>query len=222
VHYLNEKVYLEAAQGFHWATKEHFSRFLTGTDERHRRTEIVLPRLVKKGKIAVRRHGKRYVYAALSKKNNQDIEHGLACTEGLVRFWLSRNEATIIPEKRFRGFGIVPEWGLKYPNGKLLLYEHCTYDNFKRKRVVKTKVNRYWEFLPNIESRFASESIVVFVADVSRMHLEEFIRGNLFEGSFFFTDYQTFLQIRIGDQLTAPIYIWSEDAHSYPLTHAND
>ena len=43
--------YLKAAQLFHWAKREHYQMWFTGSLERNRRTEVMLPRLVKKGKL---------------------------------------------------------------------------------------------------------------------------------------------------------------------------
>jgi hypothetical protein len=34
----------------------------------------------------------------------------------------------------------------------------------------------------------------------------------------FFTDFETFKSVPIGEQLSAPIYIWGEDGKTYPLT----
>lgn len=117
--------YIEAAQVFHWFTKEHIILWLLGFLKRHRRTESVLLRLVRKGKLHSLKFGKRLIYivprktkgklpvllkekpgyepkrteAAIKQKNK--IEHGLACTECLVRFFLSRTDGEIIAERYF-------------------------------------------------------------------------------------------------------------------------
>ena len=114
--------YIEAAQVFHWATNEHFILWFNGCLVRHRRTESVLQRLVQQGKLRSVRFGKRLIYTvprrtkgkvptvpnenvryeagkseqAVSGRNK--IVHGLACTEGLVRFWRSDMNGEIIPE----------------------------------------------------------------------------------------------------------------------------
>src|SRR5215211_6810238 len=54
--------YIEAAQVFHWFTKEHIILWFLGALKRHRRTESVLLRLVRKGKLRSVKYGKRLVY----------------------------------------------------------------------------------------------------------------------------------------------------------------
>jgi hypothetical protein len=220
--------YLKAAQDFHWATKEHFNLWFTGSRKRHRRTETMLPRLVDKGKLTTFRYGKRLVYAVprLNKKritgpeHYRKVEHGLGCTEGLVRIWRSRMEGEIYPERYFYGLQSIPEWAIHYPTNKLLLFEFCTKDNTLRKHVIKGKLTRYRKNLPYIEEKFAEASaIVLFVMAVSRNLVERFVSEVMPAGNpFFFTDYQTFLEIQIGEQLSVPIYIWGEDGISYPLS----
>ena len=252
--------YLEAAQVFHWFTKEHIILWLLGFLTRHRRTEDVLPILVQKGKLRCVKFGKRLIYIAprrtkgkvpvlvkekpcyepkvteTAMKQKNKIEHGLACTECLVRFFLSRTDGEIIAEKYFYRFGVVPEWGIRYPNGKLLLLEYSTEDNFERTNLMKGKINAYIRHLENIEERFQAKAIVLFVIDVSRERVKEFVNtvkredGSVADGDtsaldegdrfpldpFFFTDYQTFLGVSIGEQLTTPIYFWI-DGKEYPL-----
>lgn len=215
--------YLEAAQIFNWATKEHYILWFTGRLDRHRRTEVILPRLVKKGKLKSYRYGKRFIYIAPRMgRNNRvyyNIEHGLACTEGLVRIWRSKMDGIIIVERHFRGLGSVPEWGIRFPNKKLLLYEHCTENNFTHAGMIKGKVTKYLENLPDIESKYQGEGIVLFVLDVDRKRVESFVSRNKPIGEpFFFTDYQTFIKVPIGKQLSTTIYIWGVDGDTYPLT----
>lgn len=252
--------YLEAAQVFHWFTKEHIILWFFGVLVRHRRTESVLLRLVRKGKIRCVKFGKRLVYtvprrtkgklpvlvkekpgyepkvteAAIAGRNK--IIHGLACTECLVRLYRSRPDGVIIAERFFYGLGgVVPEWGIRYPHGKLLLLEFCTESNFHHSTTMKGKINAYIRYLEKIEEKFQAKAIVLFVIDVSRDSVEGFVgtlrredgsAGGvpppLHEGDrfplhpFYFTDYQTFLGVPMGQQLTAPIYFWT-DGKEYPL-----
>jgi hypothetical protein len=208
-------IYLDVAQKFHWAAKEHFILWLTGELKRHRRTETMLPRLVRKGKLMAQNWGRKIVYTVPRRKNNRDVEHGLACTEGLVRFWLAKN-GLVYPEHKFRGNGVVPEWGIKY-DGKVILYEHCTYDNFKRGEAQK-KITMYQNNLANIENQVNAEAMVVFVVDVDRWTLQHWVDERLPIGpQYFFTDYDNFLKSPYGDQLIEPIYIWGEDGWPYTL-----
>ena len=241
-----KKEYLRVAQYFHWAKAEHYRVWFNGEDERHGRTEKMLPRLVRAEKLKELQYGKKKVYAAprLTQKKLQDyffgdeeamkkygnqvalevykVEHGLACTEGLVRLWRSDTSGTVIPEKYFRsvklGTSGVPEWGIIYPKGSILLYEHCTEDNFYRPGNVKKKVDRYREKFDQYEHHFNMKPIFLFVLDVPRIVVERFVSSILPAGDqFFFTDYEHFLKSPIGKQLDAPIYIWGEDGKEYPL-----
>lgn len=252
--------YLEAAQVFHWFTKEHIILWLLGFLKRHRRTESVLLKLVRKGKLRSVKFGKRLVYTvprrtkgklpvllrekpsyepklteeAIRQKNK--IEHGLACTECLVRFFLSRTDGEIIAERFFYKLRVVPEWGIRFPHGVLLLLEYSTEDNFERTNMMKGKINAYIRHLEKIEEKFEAKAIVLFVIDVPRVKVEGFVNtvkredgsgaaglpAALYEGDtfplnpFFFTDYKTLLSIPIGQQLAAPIYFWT-DGKEYPL-----
>ena len=119
----------------------------------------------------------------------------------------------IIPERYFRGFGIVPEWGIKYSES-LLLFEFCTRDNASRSGLVNQKVAMYQKNLPNIEERFGGQGTVLFVLDIPREKIKP-------TGEFcFFTDYETFKTVPYSQQLTASIYIWGGDGKTYPLRNA--
>ena len=109
--------YIKTAQLFHWATALHFIMWFTGLFKRHKRTEVILPRLVKKGKLTVAKYGKKNVYS-VPRRNKKRIngknyyplfEHGIGCTEGLVRFFRADPNMIVIPERKLRGFGVVPE-----------------------------------------------------------------------------------------------------------------
>ena len=212
---ISKYTYLDVAQNFHWAMKDHFILWLTGELKRHRRTETMLPRLVKKGKLIAKNHGRRIIYTAPRRKNDKHFNHGLACTEGLVRMYLSK-KGDVIPEHKFRGNYIVPEWGLKY-DGKLLLYEHCTYDNFQRGKV-KAKVTMYKSYLSNIENQFEARANVIFVIEDTRRKVDKWIQEHMPVGHpFLFTDYDTFLRTPIGEQLIDPMDMYALDGFPYPL-----
>ncbi len=187
---------------------------------RHKRTEAMLPRLVKEGKLVARRFGRRLVYSVPRRCRSKlpNIEHGLACTEGLVRFWRAWMAGEIVPERFFRGLGCVPEWGILYPTGTLLMYEFSTAANFNRAGLVKGKLAKYRAHLAGIEAQFQAKGLVVFALDVPRATVVRFVRRLAPLGqSFFFTDYDTFLRVPIGEQLAAPIYLWGGDAQAYTL-----
>ena len=224
VHTISQKRYLSAAQVFHWATKDHFTLWFTGSTTRSKRTEVILPRLVKKGSLVATQYGKKLVYACPRKARHPGyyakIEHGLGCTEGLIRFWWSDMRAEIIEERLFYGCGSMPEWGLRYDSGKMILFEYCTADNFRRPTVMKGKLTAYRNHLEKINRRFNRESIIVFVCDVPRDKVLKFVLDNKPTGlPVFFTDTEMFMRVGIGSQLIAPIYIWGEDGLAYPLVN---
>jgi len=221
---LSQKRYLAAAQVFHWATQDHFTLWFTGSTKRSKRTEVILPRLVNKGELISTRHGKKLVYACPRRARRPGyflkVDHGLGCTEGLIRFWWSDMTAEIVEERFFFGCGSIPEWGLRYDSGKMILFEYCTGDNFNRTNVMKSKLAAYYAHIETINHKFDREGIIVFVCDVSRKKVENFIERNKPTNlPVFFTDLITFTQVDIGHQLAAPIYLWGEDGLSYPLVN---
>jgi hypothetical protein len=223
-HTISQKRYLEAAQVFHWATQEHFTMWFTGSTNRSKRTEAILPRLVNKGTLVAIKYGKKLVYACPRRVRHPGfffkVEHGLGCTEGLIRFWWSNMQAEIIEERFFYGCGSVPEWGLRYETGKMILFEYCTADNFNRTNVMKSKLAAYRHNLDAINRRFDREGIIVFVCDVTSERLTKFVTDIKPSGlPVFFTDYETFKTVPVGGQLSAPIYIWGEDGLAYPLSN---
>jgi hypothetical protein len=229
-------LYIEASQVFHWATKRHFQLWFTGAESnRHRRTETVLKRLSTRGKL------RSIIYIAPKKVKGKTVDalyglskvaHGLACTEGLVRFYRSRMDGIVVAERFFYGCGSVPEWGIIYPEGTMLLFEFSTKHNFLFKGKMQGKLQAYQRNIQNIERKFNAKALVVFVLDVPKDMVERFVLGEREVGSVadappggghpltpaFFADYETFKSVPIGMQLTAPIYFWN-DGKQYPLRH---
>jgi hypothetical protein len=237
--------YIDVAQVFHWAKKEHFILWFTGTTKRHRRTESVLNRLVKRNRLRAVRYGKRLIYSVPRRLKGKTLDelsgltkvpHGLACTESLVRVFRSRMDGEVIPERFFYGCGSVPEWGIRYPNGKMILFEFSTRSNFLFTNLMNGKINAYARHIQKIEEKFQSKAIVLFVIDVPRPTVERYVGslgrdvgsvagvpapypGDRFPSDpFFFTDYKTFLDVPIGRALFTPIYFWGHDGSVYPLS----
>ncbi len=213
---IGKEAYLRAAQLFYWATEQQYVAWFTGTTGRHRRTEIMLKRLADRGQLKTYQPARfGPIYYAAPRVKNTEVYHGVACTEGLVRFWRSDPTGMVIPSRYFRGLGNVPEWGIQYVNGRLLLYEFCTADNFRR--ALKAKLQKYQGNLPSIEEKFHGKAVVVFVCDVARERVRQFIEREGPTGeAFFFTDYATFRQAPIGEQLIEQQYLW-EDGKEYSL-----
>lgn len=222
-HYISKKEYLQLAQIFHAATKADFQAVFTGKFEgRHSRTEKLLPRLVREGKLIAVDYGRRLVYLAprrfRSKKINlYKLEHGLVCTRCLVATWLSNTDGQMLAEKTFRKYSIIPEWGIKYSSGKLLLFEYSTANNFRRKQLMREKMERYTDSLENIGKDFQCErAFVVFVIEATREEVLRFVLDNEPDGDLLFSDLKSFRSVKLGQQLNTPIYIW-RDGQSYPL-----
>lgn len=205
----------EAGQIFDWAYREHYQLWFTGGTERSKRFEVMLPRLVRTRGLVAQQIGKKFAYAAPRKKN-KPVMHGLGVTETIVRILRSDQDGEFIEERFFKGFGSVPDWGVKYGE-KLLLVEFSTKDNFEGARIIKTKLTKYEQNLEKIITHFKAQSaIVLFVLDVSRERVINFIKRTEPEDVFFFTDFETFKTVPFGQQLLAPIYLWS-DGEAYRL-----
>lgn len=112
---------------------------------------------------------------------------------------------------------MVPDWGVIIKN-KMLLCEFSTRDNFSRAAVIRTKMRNYVESQYDIEKKFGIEvPAVLFICDVSKNEIIQFIENTDCDRIFMFCDYETFKNIPIGENLTSPIYIWGVDGESYPL-----
>jgi hypothetical protein len=204
-----------------------------------KRLVYTVPRRTK-GKVPILAEEKaKYVAGANEKAvaGRNKIVHGLACTETLVRFWRSDMEGEIVAERYFYGCGAVPEWGLRYANRRMLLFEFCTESNFTFSNNMKGKLNADTNQLKHIEKKYATEAVDLFVLDISMERVKRYDgslkldacsdaegeQSALYGGDtfpfhpLFFVDYETFLNVQIGKQLTAPIYLWSYDGRKYPL-----
>lgn len=209
LHYrITQRCLLKVAQALECFSQEQIILWFFEKQLRSRRVEILLPRLVEMKKLLREKYSKKYVYFVprIGRAFDPQIEHGLGVAEGLVRFYISDRSAEIIPSRKYEGYGVRPEWGLKYGN-RTLLYEFCTADNARRLNVLKRKIDAYQKF----------DAIVVFVMDISREQVKNLIPKIKSDGNFMFTDYETFKSVPYRQQLTASIYIWGGDGKSYHL-----
>src|SRR5215216_555292 len=165
-----------------WIYKRQLQLMLTGqASKRHTRTEKVLARYTKRGKLRAVKFERKFVYTLPRKSKNFNefeglakIRHGLACTECLIRIYLSDKECTIVPERSFYGCGSVPEWGVVYPRKTMLLLEFATKSNFLFSGLMRGKMSAYIRSLFTIEEKFDAKAIVLFVIDVPRVTVEKF------------------------------------------------
>lgn len=223
-----QKKYMDVAEVFHFATRDHYVLWFTGGMERHKQTERVLPALVRKGFLNRLKYGKRFVYATPDRvymsKDGQEIgifpAHGLACTAALTRFIRSDMNGEAISEQYFQKakWGVFPEWGILYPGRSVLLFEFHTRSNAQAYQYVPQKIARYRKELHNVKEAMNLPAVVLFVLQLTRAELVlEMKKYKLQDEPFYFTDWETFLSVPFGEQLTAPIYIWGGDGKSYPL-----
>lgn len=213
---------MESFECFHWASNRQVQIWFRGVaTKRHFPTEDVLQKLSKRKRLRKTKYGRINVYA-IPRKTKGELEeswkiyHGLGCTEALMRFYRSDTDCEIIPEREFRGMGSVPEWGIRYPNGSLLLGEFSTKSNVTYSTIMPGKFRAYRDNLPKIEEAFGSRAVVVFILDIPRDQVAKRIGIWKPDGPYFFTDYETFQKVPIGLQLKAPIYFWT-DGKEYSL-----
>lgn len=214
-----QQEYLKVAELFLWAEQRDFTYWFTGEWKRWKRTEYHLPRLVEKGALTAVYHGKQLVYSVGKKRanNTADIEHGIISTRCLQRFKVAK-DGQFIPERFFRTINLesVPEWGAIYDN-TLLVFEYCTADNFRRRRLMKKKVETYKRVLPKFRDYFEKEPIVLFLFDAEPYRVKYFVERYGRHERFYFCDLTSFNSASLGEHLTAPIYFWM-DGERYPLT----
>jgi hypothetical protein len=211
--------------------------FFGGDVRRIKALEKLLPALEREGRLFSERVEREKVYSIPGKANERPVSlaHEIACALILVLLWRCRlmEDREIVPERAFRGFGIVPEGGIRYSAERktMLILEYSTRSNFAHGGVMKSKITRYKKYLPDLEAKFKRYVTVLFVIDTERHKVKEFIRRmqkildepvmSGLDGSpeypFFFTDYQTFKTVSVGQALTAKIYFWN-DGNEWRLT----
>jgi len=230
---------LQAVRMFRWVTRSALVMFFCGADRRSKELEKLLPKLEREECLEVTWNRGEKVYSIPRKKKVKPVsmDHEIACADILCRLWRCRmEEGEIIPERAFRGFWIVPEFGIRYSEERntMLIFEYCTRSNFTHGGVMKSKITRYKKSLSAIEDKFRRSITVLFIIDIERYKVKEFVRRMkrvlnepVFSdpvGSsrypFFFIDYQTFKSVPVGGVLKADIYFW-QDGNEWRLA-SND
>jgi hypothetical protein len=155
--------------------------FFGGGKRRIKALEKMLPALEREGRIVFEWYRGEKVYSIARDKRAKpvSIAHEIACALIMVLFWRARMaEGTIVPERAFRGFGIVPEGGIRYSKERntMLIFEYCTRKNFMHGGVMKSKITRYLKYLPQMEAKFGRRITVLFVLDIERGEVKEFVR----------------------------------------------
>jgi hypothetical protein len=248
---IEENDVLRAIRLMRWVSRSTLEMYFGGWEKRIKALEVMLPALECAGRIFSDRHAGEKIYwiSRNDKAKPLSMEHEKACADILVRLWRCRmGEGEIVPERVFRGFGIVPEGGIRYSEERntMLVFEYCTRQNFTHGGVMKSKITRYLKFLPQMEKKFERRITVLFILDVERIKVRNFVKrlrslfgdfdgieergvgsvggfaassgGDTFPlNPFFFTDYQNFKSIPVGEALTAKIYFWN-DGNEWRLT----
>lgn len=213
---LLQQKYLEVAQLFHWGRQVDFTAWFTGEwNPRNKNTESVMPRLVEANKLQTMLWGNKLIYTTSKRASSKHVPHGLACTRVMILLKHS-TEGEFVSEKYFRAtrFPIVPEFALRTEK-KALLVEFSTSDNFKRSSVMRDKITRYRQSLPKFADTFGVQPLVLFIVEAPRFAAIRLARSG--DENFYFVDAKSYLSLPMGNQLTAPIYIWGGDGQTYPL-----
>jgi len=212
----------------HWASKRQLQIGVRGSSNpKYSTLERFLKRSEKNGKLRAAwmrysKHGTIKVYAKPQKTRNfdpenyEDLYHGYNCTEALIRF-LTAREGEPLPERMFRSYRRVPEFAVRYENDRLLMCEFSTRHDVNYSGKIRGKLGGYDECLPDIESGFNAQAVVVFILDVDRNRVREIVERYMPSWAFRFCDNETFLNVPMGQALIAPIYI-AKDGKEYPLT----
>lgn len=225
---LTNSDYLDVADKLPWATMTHYKLWFTGKMRRHRRSEVILPRLAKRGLLRTHLYGRKLIYSLpIKRKGLYQVKHDLNASECLVRLYRADTEGVVYPERSFKGLGVQPEGGITYENGKMLLLEYCTKSNFYYTREIAGKIGRYRKYSQKFLEKFRRQIVVLFVCDVPRPAVVSLAgsvgeptsppySGDTFPEPFYFVDYERFLKVPIGEALKAPIYFWT-DGKEYSL-----
>src|SRR5688500_15100416 len=170
---ITEDDVLGAIRLLRWVSRSTLELYFLGEARRMKALERFLPTLERGGRLFSERLGrdKAYWLARTEKVKPVSMDHEIACADILVRLWRCRmEEGEIVPERAFRSFGIVPEAGIRYAEGRktMLIFEYGTRSNFKHGGVMKSKLTRYKKYLPHIEAKFKRNITVLFVIEIER------------------------------------------------------
>lgn len=220
--------FVDIAKGFHWAMKKDFQIWDYGVaNDRQSTTERTLRRLEKNGRLrSVQFGGKRYpkIYALPTHTRNFDPslkKHELGCTDTLVRIYRADMNSEVKGEQVFRGCGVLPDWGSRYPQRldpktgnmilpRILCGEFSTEDNVDEHRVIPSKITAYQNSFARIEERFQAKPVVLFILEVTRDRVRMLVEKWKPKGQFYFVDYNSFSSITLGQHLYEPIYFYSD------------
>lgn len=202
------KDFLEVA---HWATNRQIQLGVRGfAKKRYTTLERLLKARTNRGDLRSGMYGKDRIYAKPRKTRNFDlldtaaVYHGLSVTECYFRFRASK-EGDPQPERLFRGYGKVPEFGILYESledpekNRLLLCEFSTRYDVGFTGKIRGKLSGLVDCLPKIEEDFGAKAIVVFVLDVPREKVKLVVEKYKPLGPFRFIDAKSFFKPKVED-----------------------
>ena len=179
---ITEDNVLQAVKMFRWVTRWILVLYFAGVaKKRIKALEAMLPDLEQEGRLFSEWHRGEKVYSMPRKEKVKPVsmDHEIACADILVRLWRCRmEEGEIVPERAFRSFGIVPENGIRYSEERntMLIYEYESRKDFINHRgVIQSKLTRYKKYLPAMEAKFQRNITVLFVIDIERNKVKEFV-----------------------------------------------
>jgi hypothetical protein len=205
---------LEVAKHGHWWGKEDFQIWFRGeAPRRDKFFEHNLPRLVKRRKnnLKLGHYGKKDIYAipryyknfdTTDPDNQEYLYHELACTKTMTRIYRSQMDCEIFHQSVFRGYGSVPEWGIRYENGLMYLGEFSTAADTGKNLSIKAA--KYPKSISYIEKDFDAQVIVLFILDVPRWKVQKRVKELKANEPYRFIDYLSFLDAPIGSAFDAP------------------
>lgn len=208
-----------------WFTQKDLTEWLTGSFERKRFVEKLLPQLVAEKKLKAARHGKKLVYRlnhSQLRHGTSHLEHDLMCTQLIIRFG-KQERGEIVSELFFleqkERFACIPDFAVLY-HKMVMLCEYSTADNFRRTKLMNGKLKAYRKHLFWFADYFENDVSVLFIFDAPRHKVKQFVQAytSFKDTCFYFIDLASLLQTPKDKLLTAPLFIWSGDGKAYPLS----
>jgi hypothetical protein len=217
---------LGAMEVLPWASKRHIQLWVRGeAPKRDSGIEGTLLQLVDEEALRAVTYKSGFrdlAYTARKKINKYEIPHYLANSECLARFKVA-GDALPISENELKGqrFKVVAEGGFFYPNrGTLLLLEYSSARDWKKTRRLTRKIAAYRNHIGKIGEAYGATPFVLFVVDVDRelvaRLVDELAVTATDEDPFYFTDYETFKKVEMGQARNAEIYYFM-DGKEYSL-----
>ena len=219
------KIKVAAENHLLWFSQKDLTEWLTGSCKRKSSVEKSLPKLVTERKLKARRHGKKLVYRVnhpCLRSGPTHLEHDLMCTKLILRFgrqeWGEIVSELFFLEQKER-FGCIPDFAILYPN-MVMLCEYSTADNFRRTKLMRSKLKAYRKHLFRFANYFENDVSVLFIFDAPRHKVKQFALDHAVPNDYFayFTDLQSVLQVPKPELLSTPLFIWGGDGQARTLT----